>query len=253
MEKINQFELFEKHQNDPLRILYELGGFYECPKDKEGKRLGPLVGYAGKYTGEDGSARQYVGDIYANFSVLEQYPILLYRLANIMTIKNDPIFSKTDLICGPQMGGIAIAQMLAYITGSRFAYIEKKVTQLATDNMREQATLNFIRHSIFPGEKVIIVEDVLNNFSTTKETIEMIEARGGEVVAIGGLLNRSVTIDNEYDFNKRNIPVFSLVKKPFAEYKQDDPFVASDIQTGNIVLKPKNEWSKLAYAMIQNK
>ncbi len=32
-----------------LRYLQEFGGWYECPKDSNGKRLGPLVGYAGAY------------------------------------------------------------------------------------------------------------------------------------------------------------------------------------------------------------
>ena len=34
----------------PLNLVAACGGYYECPKDKDGKRHGPLVGYAGKYT-----------------------------------------------------------------------------------------------------------------------------------------------------------------------------------------------------------
>jgi len=37
---------------DHLEILRRCGGYYGCPKDAAGKRLGPLVGYAGKYDNE---------------------------------------------------------------------------------------------------------------------------------------------------------------------------------------------------------
>ena len=34
---------------DWLKLVSDLGGYYSCPKDQAGKRLGPLVGYAGRY------------------------------------------------------------------------------------------------------------------------------------------------------------------------------------------------------------
>lgn len=55
-------------EKNPLAVLKALDGYYECPKDTAGKRLGPLVGYAGR----DNLGRQYVGDIYANFAVAER-------------------------------------------------------------------------------------------------------------------------------------------------------------------------------------
>jgi hypothetical protein len=62
---------------EPLAKLREFGGYYECPKDKEGKRLGPLVGYAAEY--EPG--KHWVGDIYLNAASVERCPEMLNDFA----------------------------------------------------------------------------------------------------------------------------------------------------------------------------
>ncbi len=60
---------------DPLALVERCGGYYKCPKDPSGKRLGPLVGYAGR----DAQGRQFVGDEYFNFAKAERHsPILGY-------------------------------------------------------------------------------------------------------------------------------------------------------------------------------
>ena len=89
-----------------------------------------------------------------------------------------------------------------------------------------------------------IVEDVCNNFTTTDQLIDLIEEAGGRTTAIVCLLNRSV---NGWYISKHNmaVPVANLVRMPIPEYKQDDPAVADDIASGNIVWKPKDEWDRL--------
>ena len=47
-----------------LEVLSSVRGYYKCPKDRSGKRLGPLVAYAGR----DENNKQYVGDEYVNFA-----------------------------------------------------------------------------------------------------------------------------------------------------------------------------------------
>ncbi len=233
--------LIAEHGHDPLEILHRLNGYYECPKSPDGKRLGHLVGYAAKYEAE----KQYVGDVYANFSVAEEYPEVMLHFGRQLHPHMRSHLETITKIVGPQMGGIAIALVLAQIMGKRFAYIEKKITQLATDVLREQSELKFIRHTVGSGEKICIAEDVLNNFATTSETIAMIESIGAEVVLIVGLLNRSPKFENFYPYKGREIPIAAMVRRPFPEYKQNDPAVIDDMIAGNVILKPKNEWARL--------
>ncbi len=235
---------------DPLGLLGVLDGYYECPKDAAGKRLGPLVGYAGRY-GEQNL--QFVGDVYANFAAAEEEPFAFAHMVELLRLK---LLGETSsdvavtTFCAMPMGGITFAYELAKVFDGRFVFPEKKVTALATPTSREQSQLVFARHRLEAGEQVVICEDVLNNFSTTDDGIRLIEASGAEVVAIVGLLNRSLKVDATYAYNSgRHIPVFSLVRKPIVEYMQHDPAVAADVAAGNVAWKPKSQWALLKKAM----
>jgi orotate phosphoribosyltransferase len=244
------FRISAKRIEDPLGLLRDLGGYYSCPKDKKGRRLGPLVGYAGKYQASDGSQKQWVGDVYVNFAKAEENSQVLHSLAVEMEHLLQP-YIYIDTFCGAPLGGYSFATMLGLVCERRTIKAEKKVTALATANSREQSEIVFARHEIQPGETFAIVEDVCNNFSTTDQLIELIERSGGGVFAIVCFLNRSLTVDFEYKprGGQKAIPVVSIVRKPIPKYHQDDLAVRDDIAKGNVVLKPKNEWPRLMKAM----
>jgi len=237
---------------DPLKTLFNCGGYYRCPKDSNGARLGPLVGYAGKYKASDGTEKQWVGDVYANFAKAEEYPSVLYRFAQDMAPKlldESNVLHDIDVFCGAPIGGYDFAKMLGLVFNHRAIKAEKQVTALATESAREQSVVIFGRHEIKPEENAAIVEDVCNNFSTTDKLIELIEKSGGRVVAIICLLNRSPTIDAVLYSCGMPIPVISLIRLPINEYRQDDPAAQEDIAKGNVVWKPKDAWFRLMQAM----
>lgn len=257
MKRTETEKLIDQFENDPLALLAAIGGYYECQKSPEGKRLTPLVGYAAKYSTNDGKGLNYVGEIYANFSKAEERPLIMNhftsRLWEEIHLHLDPRKINSNLVfVGPQLGGISVAQFLSLHASSvdaRYACAEKKTVAVATETAREQTELFFGRHEIKKGDRVVISEDVLNNFSTTKQTIELIEKYEAEVICIAGLLNRSMTIDTHFEYGDKLIPVISLARKPYKEYHQNDSYVAEDILKGNVILKPKNEWSKLTEAV----
>ena len=238
--------LVHLYSSDPLRILAELDGYYECPRDESGRRLGPLVGYAGRY-GEQNL--QYVGDVYANFAVAEEEPIIFEHYVGVLRHRLYELLAEISTFCGMPMGGIAVAYELSKACEGRFVFPEKKIVAVASDTSREKSQLVFARHKVSPGERVAICEDVTNNFSTTDMGIALVEAAGAEVVAILGLLNRSLLVDSTYNYQDREIPVIAMVRKPIAEYKQDDVEVAAEVAAGNVVWKPKDEWTRLKAAM----
>jgi orotate phosphoribosyltransferase len=45
--------------------------------------------------------------------------------------------------------------------------------------------------SIEPGERAIVVEDVITTGGSTREVIEVVNSLGGEVAAVGSLIDRS--------------------------------------------------------------
>jgi|SRR3989344_2011265 len=239
--------------NDHLETLTRCGGYYSCLKSRlDGKRLGPLVGYAGKYTAPDGTKKQYVGDIYANFAKAEEHLEALYYFAQQTAYKlSSNIVVKNSILCAMPIGGYSFSQMLGMALERPVIKAEKKVIALATETSREQSKLVFGRHSIEKGAPYLIGEDVCNNFSTTDEGIELIHSLGGIVVGIVCFLNRSPTVDSVYRSSKIPvaIPVISLVRQVIEEYQQDDPAVVEDVAKGNVIWKPKDEWHTLTHAM----
>jgi len=229
-----------------LKTLQRCGGYYECPRDPKGKRLGPLVGYAGKYRGEDDEMYQRVGDVYYNFAKTEEFPHVIDFLARTLSAKIQRKLghdAEIDYVLGAPMGGIVIGSNLARVLDCRFVFAEKKVTKIATAERREESVLILKRHEIMPGTNVLITEDVCNNFSTTEELISLVEKAGAMVIGITCELNRS-TEEMFY-----NLPVVALMHIPTEQYRQDDEEVTEDIQKGNVVWDPKKEWDRLQAAI----
>jgi adenine/guanine phosphoribosyltransferase-like PRPP-binding protein len=244
--------------SDCLATLGNCGGYYSCPKDGNGSRLGPLVGYAGKYDDLNCGKLQFVGDVYANFAMAEKRPDALEFFAGRILQKIVPMFpnirDEKTVLCGAPIGGYALATAIGLRMGWQTIKAEKKVTELATSSSREKSKLVFARHSIEAGLDYVIVEDVCNNFSTTAELISLITSAGGNVLAIACFLNRSPSVEGEYllspdGYHELRIPVVALVRKVIPEYRQDDPAVAEDIARSNVVWKPKDEWPRLMEAM----
>lgn len=234
---------------DPLDLMRSAGAFYEVPRAADGRRAGPLVGYAGK----DPAGRQYVGDVYVNFARAERRPALLQvfarRLVALARARGLDLAGAAGFIGAPE-GGKAFAYQLALETGRGYIYPEKKVTAAASATGRESSDMVFSRHEPEAGELWFIVEDVCNNFSTTAKLVAEIEGYGARVAGILCFLNRSETVGDSYAPHPGlALPVVALVRKPFGQYAQDDPAVADAVAALDVVWSPKKEWPRLAAAM----
>ena len=237
-------------EGSALDLLRGAGAFYECPKGPEGRRLGPLVGYAGR----DDTGRQYVGDVYVNFAQAERHPTLLAAFSRQLTQalserKLEKLLKSAQGFCGAPEGGKAFAYQLAADNAKQYIYPEKKITALASATSREMSELVFSRHEPEKGQNWFIVEDVCNNFSTTSSLVALIESFGAKVLGVLCFLNRSPVVETDYVPRPGLVlPVVAVVRKPFKQYAQDDAFVSQDVSRGNVVWSPKRNWGRLAEA-----
>ena len=94
--------------------------------------------------------------------------------------------AKPDLVLSPAMGGLMIGHEVARALGVRHYFTERVdgVVQL-----RRGFTLK-------PGEKVIVVEDVVTTGKSTKEVFEVIRASGANVMGALSIIDRT---DGELD------------------------------------------------------
>lgn len=176
-----------------------------------------------------------------NGILAEEWPYILDVWAEVVSSKIKVGFADVGL--GMPMGGLHWNMALCRQMSWRAMFPDKEVVKAKTSMDREQSLLVMGRHTIYPTQSVVIVEDVCNNFSTTAREIELVAANLGYVAGIICLLNRSGRTEFE------GYPIIALVDRVIPEYKQDDLFVAADVATGNLVRKPKDEWKRLANAM----
>ena len=240
-------------RSDPLDLMRDAGAFYEAPRGPDGRRAGPLVGYAGK----DAAGRQYVGDVYVNFARAERRPALLQVFARRLLARardrGIDLAGAAGFIGAPE-GGKAFAYQLALEAGRAYIYPEKRVIAAASATGREASELVFARHEPDAGTRWFVVEDVCNNFSTTAKLVAEVERHGASVSGILCFLNRSNAVGDAFAPRPNlSLPVVAVAHKPFGQFAQDDPAVAEDVARLNVVWSPKKDWPRLAAAMAKRR
>ena len=86
-----------------------------------------------------------------------------------------------QVVVGPVTGGILLAHEFGKNLGTRAIFTE-----------RENGKMTLRRgFAIEPGEKVLIVEDIVTTGGSVQEVLEVIKEKGGEVVGVALLVDRS--------------------------------------------------------------
>lgn len=114
--------------------------------------------------------------------------------------------SQIDKVVSPAMGGIIIGHEMGRALGKEAIFLERPT---GTFELRRGFTIE-------PGEKVIMVEDVVTTGLSSREAIAAVEEAGGEVLAEVALIDRS---GGEVDFG---VPFYPLVEISFPTYAEDE-------------------------------
>lgn len=103
-----------------------------------------------------------------------------------------------DKVVGIEARGFILAAPVAYHFGAGFVPARKagklpgSTRSITYDLEYGQETLEVHADAIAPGQRVLIVDDVLATGGTAAATIEIVQDLGGEVVGLGFLLELSV-------------------------------------------------------------
>ena len=86
-----------------------------------------------------------------------------------------------ELVASPAIGGLVIGHEVARALGARFIWTEREAGQMT---LRRGFT-------IAPGEKSLIVEDVITTGGSTRDTIDAVRRAGADVVGAVSIIDRS--------------------------------------------------------------
>ena len=122
-------------------------------------------------------------------------------------------------VVSPAMGGVIIGHEMGRALGLEAMFVERPT---GTFELRRGFTLE-------PGDKVLMVEDVVTTGLSGREAIRAIEATGAEVIAAAALVDRSAgTAD-------MGVPFFPLIAINFPTYAPDE--LPSEL-AGSEAIKP---------------
>lgn len=95
-----------------------------------------------------------------------------------------------DVVAGPESRGFIFGTPIAYKNHKPFVLIRKKGKLPCETVSREYdleygtATIEMHKDSVKPGQKVLIVDDLIATGGTTEAMIKLVESLGGEVVGV---------------------------------------------------------------------
>ncbi len=124
-----------------------------------------------------------------------------------------------DSVLAPALGGVIIGHEVARALGVPFRFAEREGERLA---LRRGFELR-------PGERVVVIEDVVTTGKSTLETAALAESAGAVVVGIGAIIDRS---GGKHGFD---VPFAALLAFDLPTYSRD---ACPLCRAGSVAVKP---------------
>lgn len=114
--------------------------------------------------------------------------------------------SPIDTVASPAIGGLVIGYAVAAALNVRFIWTEREAGKMTLRRGFE----------VKPGERVLVVEDVITTGGSTRECIAALAERGAEIIGAASIIDRS---NGKADVG---VPRTSLATLDVPSYSQDD-------------------------------
>jgi orotate phosphoribosyltransferase len=112
-----------------------------------------------------------------------------------------------DAVISPALGGIIVGQEVGHSLGKRHIFVEKDEGKLVLRR----------GFRISRGEKFVVVEDVVTRGGRVQETVDIVKAHGGVVLAVGVIVDRSGEAKPDF-----GCPFVSLVEMTVETFPADN-------------------------------
>ncbi len=141
---------------------------------------------------------------YLQCALVLQYPDHAEALGRALAGRIRALGLSIQAGISPALGGLIIGQEVARALGVRAIFAE-----------RQEGVLTLRRgFTIAPGERMLVVEDVVTTGGSTRETMEVATANGAKIVAAAAIIDRGVNVD-------LGVPFRALAKVSFPTWPAD--------------------------------
>jgi orotate phosphoribosyltransferase len=124
-----------------------------------------------------------------------QFPKYLHLLSG--EIARHFEYNEVEVVLSPAIGGIVVGTEVGRMLGARTIFAERKDGKMELRRGFE----------ILPGERVLVVEDVVTTGGSTKEVIDLVNAAKGNLIGTGCIVDRS---NGKVHFNTKQFAVLPM-------------------------------------------
>lgn len=139
------------------------------------RRIAEVALLRGEFTLRSGRKSSYYLDKY----LFETRPDILKELGQMFAQR---LPADVDRIAGPELGAIALAAAASMASDKPFVIVRNQKKGYGSGKL--------IEGTLKPGERVLVVEDVLTTGGQVLEAVKSLEGAGAIVVGILGVLDR---------------------------------------------------------------
>lgn len=111
--------------------------------------------------------------------LFETKPTILRRSASLLA---ERVPANVDRLAGPELGAVALATALSLETGLPFVIVRKSSKEYATSKLAEG--------ELHPGERVLLVEDVISTAAQAIRAARQVARAGAQVAGILAVIDR---------------------------------------------------------------
>ena len=140
---------------------------------------------------------------YLQCALALQYPPDAARFGRLIAERY--VDAGIDTVASPAIGGLIIGFATAAALNVRFIWTERQAGEMTVRR----------GFSIKPGERILVVEDVITTGGSTRECIAALESNGGKVVAAASIIDRSNGVADV------GVPRAELVRLDVPSYSAD--------------------------------
>lgn len=116
---------------------------------------------------------------YVQCALLLEQPERARRVGSALAVKVGVY--RPDAVVSPALGGLIVGYATAAALDVPFRFTE-----------RAEGRMELRRgFAVRPGERIVVVEDVVTTGKSTRETMAVVEGQGGRVVAVAAVLDRT--------------------------------------------------------------
>ena len=155
---------------------------------------------------------------YLQCALVLQHPKFAEQLGSALAAA---IGESVDVVVSPAIGGLIIGHEVARALNVRAIFTERDAATRVMSLRRG--------FEIRPGERAVVIEDVVTTGGSSREVIDIVTAAGGTVVAAASIIDRS---GGRADMNARRVALATLDVQTWSE--ADCPMCRS----GEPVVKP---------------